>query len=123
LGVGEIDDIFALVEAGVDTFDCVQPTRLARVGVLLVKDASNKHQLDITKSVHAEDMNPIDSSCRCYTCANFSRAYVHHLFKVRELLAYRLATIHNLQFMHELAQEIRSSIETETFVELKKKWL
>ncbi len=119
LGVGEVDDIFALVEAGMDTFDCVQPTRLARTGVLLV---GNK-QLDITKAVFADDTKPIEEGCACYACANFSRAYIHHLFHVRELLAYRLATIHNLFFMHALVGEIRKSIEQESFVELKKKWL
>lgn len=132
LGVGEIDDIFALVERGVDTFDCVQPTRLARVGVLLVgnnpinKSSNNpikKHELDITKSMYAEDKSPIEETCLCYTCQNFSRGYIHHLFHVRELLGYRLATIHNLHFMHTLVSDIRMSIENDSFLDLKAQWL
>lgn len=119
LGVGEIDDIFALVEAGVDTFDCVQPTRLARMGTLFVE----KSQIDITKSVFAVDMSPIEKGCSCYTCVTFTRAYVHHLFHVHELLAYRLATIHNLHFVHVLVENIRKSINEGLFLELKNKWV
>jgi queuine tRNA-ribosyltransferase len=124
LGVGEIDDIFALVEAGVDTFDCVQPTRLARMGWLMVpKTIATNHTLDITKSLHAADMTPVDPTCACYTCRHFSRAYVHHLFHVRELLGYRLATIHNLFFMHKLVGEIREAITNDSLLELKRQWL
>lgn len=119
LGVGEIDDIFSLVESGVDTFDCVQPTRLARMGWLMVGNTI----LDITKSVHAADLTPVDSSCGCYTCKNFTRAYLYHLFHVKELLAYRLATIHNLQVIHALVAQIRQSIYNGSFLDLKQKWL
>ena len=119
LGVGEIDDIFALVERGIDTFDCVQPTRLARTGRLLIK----QNEIDITEIIYAEDVRPIEEGCPCYTCRHFSRGYVHHLFHVKELLAYRLATIHNLWFMHRLVQEIRESIGEGTLLELKKKWI
>ncbi|MBI3955763.1 tRNA guanosine(34) transglycosylase Tgt [Candidatus Gottesmanbacteria bacterium] len=118
LGVGEIDDIFALVEHGIDTFDCVMPTRLARMGKLL----GNK-EIDITKKIFAEDKKPIHPLCRCYTCTHFSRAYVHHLFHVKELLAYRLATIHNLWFIHRFMDDIRQSIARGTLVALKKKWI
>ena len=124
LGVGEIDDIFALVEHGVDTFDCVQPTRLARVGILFVRHSSHRaFQLDITKATNAKDMGPIEVSCMCYTCQNYSRAYLHHLFHVRELLGYRLATIHNLHFVHSLVSDICDSIRDNSFLELKKQWL
>jgi queuine tRNA-ribosyltransferase len=119
LGVGEIDDIFALVEHGVDTFDCVQPTRLARMGILYKKNG----QLDITKSEFVEDTKAIERGCGCYSCKNFSRAYIHHLFHVRELLGYRLATIHNIFFIQSLVNEIRESIKTNSFLELKMKWL
>lgn len=118
LGVGEIDDIFALVEHGIDTFDCVQPTRLARMGRLM-----GKKEIDITKKLYARDKDPVDRVCTCYTCRNFSRAYIHHLFRVKELLAYRLATIHNVWFIHRLVDEIRSAIGEGTFLALKKKWL
>lgn len=119
LGVGEIDDIFVLIEAGIDTFDCVQPTRLARVGMLF----EGKTMVDITKSMFAQDTRPIDGDCACYACINFSRAYLHHLFHVKELLGYRLATIHNLHFVHTLVAAIRSSIKDGTFSELKKRWI
>lgn len=118
LGVGEIDDIFHLVEHGIDTFDCVQPTRLARTGILFMKKSS----IDITKAKYEKDMRPIDD-CACYTCKIFSRAYIHHLFHVRELLAYRLATIHNIHFVNSLVTAIRASIVDGSFLELKNKWL
>jgi tRNA-guanine transglycosylase len=119
LGVGEIDDIFTMIERGIDTFDCVQPTRLARMGNLYVK---HRH-VDITKARYAADFGPIESGCTCYTCSNFTRAYIHHLFHVKELLGYRLATIHNLYFIHRLVNDIRGAIEQNQFLELKKKWL
>lgn len=106
LGVGEIGDVFSLVKHDVDTFDCVLPTRIARTGQMLVK----KGKIDITKSIYSLDIKPIEKGCKCYTCLNFTRSYVHHLFKVRELLAYRLATIHNLYFMEDLMEKIRNSI-------------
>jgi tRNA-guanine transglycosylase len=124
LGVGEIDDIFTLVEYGMDTFDCVQPTRLARMGHLYSKSAKKtEYQIDIQKRQFEADMRPVDDACACYTCANFSRAYIHHLFHVRELLAYRLATIHNIYFIEQLIDSIRKSIADNTFLELKKQWL
>jgi queuine tRNA-ribosyltransferase len=119
LGVGEIDDIFTLISYGIDTFDCVQPTRLARMGKLF----SGESELDITKKEYEEDAHSIDADCQCYTCSHFSRAYIHHLFRVRELLGYRLATIHNLYFIHHLVNDIRLSIAEGSFSELKKKWL
>ncbi len=122
LGVGEIDDIFALVEAGIDTFDCVQPTRLARMGKMYVK-SSRSYELDITKKDFATDASPIEKGCTCYTCRHVTRAYLHHLFRVRELLGYRLATLHNLHFVISLTGQIREAIRRGTFVELKKTWL
>ncbi len=127
LGVGEIDDIFALVAAGIDTFDCVGPTRLARMGHLYtsekLKVKSEKFTIDITKKSYAEDKRPIAQGCGCYTCQHFSRGYLQHLFRVRELLAYRLATIHNLYFVNNLMAQIRRAIVQGKLVELKQKWL
>jgi len=132
LGVGEIDDVFALIEYGIDTFDCVQPTRLARMGKILTRNTPTKTstdipltnwEIDITNQRYKEDTHPIDSTCRCYTCQNFSRAYIHHLFRVRELLGYRLATIHNIAFMNRLIADIRQSIQEGSFLELKKQWI
>ncbi|OGG35784.1 tRNA guanosine(34) transglycosylase Tgt [Candidatus Gottesmanbacteria bacterium RIFOXYB1_FULL_47_11] len=119
LGVGEIDDIFTMIERGVDTFDCVAPTRLARTGSLYVRHG----QIDITKSKYAKDLGPVEKSCTCYTCRNFTRAYIHHLFHVRELLAYRLATIHNLHFVHMVVNNIREAICANRFLDCKRQWL
>lgn len=118
LGVGEVDDIFMMIEHGIDTFDVVQPTRLARVGTLY----AGKRQIDITKSRYAGDKKPIDA-CSCYTCQNYTRGYIHHLFHVRELLGYRLASIHNLYFIHRLVDQIRGAITANRFLELKEDWL
>lgn len=127
LGVGEIDDIFQAVKQGIDTFDCVQATRLARTGYLYSTQNLNgtlqSFVVNISKSIYQEDVNPIDATCLCYTCQKFSRAYVHHLFKVRELLGYRLATIHNLTFLHSLVSTIRQAIVNGTLLELEKQWL
>lgn len=128
LGVGEIDDIFAAMERGIDTMDCVMPTRLARMGYVLVKCQSSNgkcqnYNMDITKTRFTEDPRPIDENCDCYVCQNFSRAYINHLFRTRELLAYRLATYHNLSFMEKLFMEIREAIKKGELLKLKKQWL
>jgi len=124
LGVGEIDDIFQLAERGIDSFDCVMPTRLGRMGQLLTKDPlKKKFSFQITKSIYKEDKRPIEEECGCYTCQNHSRAYLNHLFRSNELLAYTLATYHNLWFVERLMEEIRTSITKGTFLKLKKEWL
>lgn len=123
LGVGEIDDIFILVDAGVDTFDCVQATRLARMGHVFVKDVTTDFVIDVTKKEYAEDEKPLDGGCQCYTCTHFSKAYIHHLFRVRELLAYRLATIHNIAFINTLVASIRDAITSGSYQELKSQWM
>lgn len=127
LGVGEIDDVFTLIEYGMDTFDCVQPTRLARMGRLYLNEnfkmKNEKWMIDITKNTYQKETSPIDLACGCFTCQHFSRAYLHHLFRVKELLGYRLATIHNIHFMNSLVSDIRKEIENGTFLEMKKKWL
>ena len=132
LGVGEIDDIFTLVKAGIDTFDCVMPTRLGRTGHILTKIQNSIRQLadktqnftyDITKTKFAEDKKPLDPQCDCYVCRNFTRAYICHLFRSRELLAYRLATYHNLYFINKLVTQIRQAIKENKLEKLKKEWL
>lgn len=132
LGVGEIDDIFELIAHGVDTFDCVGPTRLARMGTAYVhpwgvhrygNDAADRFQINITKSVYLDDDGPIDPLCGCATCKRFSRGYIAHLFRSRELLAYRLLTIHNIAFINNLVLSIRESIASSTFLELQDTWL
>jgi len=127
LGVGEIDDIFALVKAGIDTFDCVMPTRLGRMGHILIKsqdfNQTQKFSYDITKSKFSADYRPPDLECNCYTCRNFTRAYINHLFRCRELLAYRLATFHNLYFINRLMFYIRKAIRENKLDNLEKQWL
>jgi queuine tRNA-ribosyltransferase len=117
LGIGGISDIWNGVAQGIDTFDCVHPSRLARHGGALVlpETAEGKEHVNIKNARFAEDMQPIDTDCSCYCCQNFSRAYVHYLFKAQEMLGGQLLTIHNVAFMMRLAQEIRNSIKDGNF--------
>ncbi len=127
LGIGEVDDIFDAVSFGMDTFDCVIPTRFGRYGILFVSppegNLKNKFRLDITRSVFSRDKNPIDPNCDCYSCKNYTRAYIHHLFKVEELLAYRLASYHNVYFLIHLTEKIRKAIIDGSFSQFKAQWL
>ncbi|HLD89287.1 MAG TPA: tRNA guanosine(34) transglycosylase Tgt [Candidatus Nanoarchaeia archaeon] len=128
LGIGGVDDLFECIERGIDMFDCVGPTRMARSGMLLISPESggnneNKWRLRIQNAEFSNDAKPIDKNCNCYTCQTFSRAYIKHLFVNSELLAYRLASYHNLFFMINLVSKIKESLPEETFHELKKKWL
>ena len=113
MGVGFPDDIVAGVIAGVDMFDCVLPTRMARTGTVLTRDG----RLVVKNLEFAEDTAPIDSECGCPVCSRHSRAYVRHLFKAREILGPVLATVHNLHFYQELMQGIRMSIRAGNFSE------
>ena len=133
LGVGQIDDIIDLVKYGVDTFDCVEPTRLARMGEIYKarrpKFFDGKPQtlpagrqaqenlssslfknIDITKSIYKYNLEKVDADCECYVCQNFTKSYLHHLFKQREILGYTLATYHNLWVMEKLFEKIREMI-------------
>jgi len=128
LGIGEIDDLFECVSRGIDTFDCVSPTRIARRGSLLLSPEAggsqeNKFRLNIKSSRFKEDGGPIDPSCTCPTCRQYSRAYLRHLYVSRELSYFRLATIHNLHFMLQFMEEIRESLRRGTFLQLKSRWL
>ena len=127
MGIGEVDDIFQSIERGIDTFDCVIPTRLGRMGHVFVSpnegNIRNRFRFDITKSKFATDKNPIDKNCKCYTCSNFTRAYINHLFRSHELLGYTLATYHNVYFMTNLTNQIRKAILNGEFRKLKSKWL
>jgi queuine tRNA-ribosyltransferase len=119
LGIGEPEDLFECIERGIDLFDCVAPTRYARHGVLYTRSG----KLNITNAVYREDPEPIEAQCRCYTCANFSRAYLRHLFLADELLAYTLASIHNLYCIVRLVCDIRHAITHNRYVEFKRGWL
>jgi len=126
MGVGVSPlDLFEVVERGVDMFDCVAPTRMARNGSLYLKSAGakNKFRLAIGNAQFAEDLLPIDPQCQCFTCQKHTRAYLHHLFKAEELLAYRLATIHNVHFLLTLMQAMRQHIKNGTFSAFKQSWV
>jgi queuine tRNA-ribosyltransferase len=112
LGIGEIDDLVAGVRAGIDTFDCAVPTRLARHGVALVPDPSNRWRLDLTRARHRADPAPIVDGCGCPACEpGFSRAYLHHLLRIGELTGRRLLTLHNLAFVAAVMEDLRAGID------------
>lgn len=116
LGIGQIDDIVDLVGHGIDTFDCVEPTRLARMGTLLtIKNYElkmmNHGTIDIYKTIYKSDLSRVDEGCECWVCEHFTKAYLHHLFKQKEILGYTLATYHNVFVMEKLFSIIRKMIE------------
>ncbi len=114
MGVGSPADFFTAVERGIDLFDCVLPTRVARTGQVWTDDG----RLNLRNSRFQDDPEPIDASCRCEACRNHSRAYIAHLFRARELLAYRLATIHNVTWTLGLLRRLRASLRDGSFDEL-----
>ncbi len=116
MGVGTPKDILDNIENGIDMFDCVMPTRNARKGTVFTSNG----KLIIKSARYKEDFSPIDEECDCYTCKNFSRAYIRHLFSVEELLGMRLATIHSLHFYMELVKSARKAIFDKKFTEFKK---
>jgi queuine tRNA-ribosyltransferase/7-cyano-7-deazaguanine tRNA-ribosyltransferase len=127
LGIGEIADLFAGVSRGIDTFDCVAPTRMARNGAVYIGPSSggapaNKFRLNIAAAKYGQENGPIDSDCQCKVCRNHTRAYLRHLFNANEILGMRLATIHNLHFILNLMSEIRESIAENRFTELARQW-
>ena len=118
MGVGTPEDIVEAIERGVDMFDCVMPTRNARNGYLFTSFGT----LRIKNAKYKLDENPIDESCNCYTCRNYSRAYLNHLFKAKELTYFRLASIHNLHYYLNLVKEARESILKGEFKKFKKEF-
>lgn len=119
MGVGSPEDIVEGVSRGVDLFDSALPTRIARNGALFTMQG----RVNIRKAAYKAEEGPIDTDCDCYTCRTFSAAYLHHLFKCEELLAYRLATIHNLRFITRLVQRIGDAIQQDTFLAFKNAFL
>jgi queuine tRNA-ribosyltransferase len=111
LGISEPDDVFTAIEHGADTFDCVSPSRIARNGTLYTEGG----RINVTNSRFKQDFSPLDPACDCYTCMHYSRAYVHHLFRSKEMLSATLATIHNERFVVRLVDRIRHSIADGTF--------
>lgn len=115
MGVGTPEDLVAGVSKGIDMFDCVMPTRNARNGWLFTRYGDVK----IRNSKYKDDLRPLDPTCNCYACRNFSRAYLHHLQKVNEILGARLNTIHNLHYYLNLMQEMRDALDADRFEEWK----
>ena len=120
LGIGDPIDIWSLVKNGIDTFDCVSPTRLARHGSALVKN--NEGKINLKKNKYENNINPIDKNCKCKTCSNYSLSYLHHLFKSEELLAFQLLSIHNIVFMNNLMNYIRKAINEDNLEKAEKDW-
>jgi len=107
LGIGEPEDLIRGIEQGVDLFDCVQPTRLARTGTVYAADGA---KLALTQAAYVDDMEPIDTTCTCSTCARYSRAYLAHLFRAHEMLGATLATVHNLHYLVALVARERERL-------------
>lgn len=126
LGIGVVEDIFEAVSRGVDLFDCVSPTRVARNGYVYIKPPlgvkSRKFRYKLTAK-HSHDKQGLDPSCSCKVCKNYSRSYVNHLLKTSELVGYNLISYHNVYFMIHLMKEIRLAIAEGRFEKMKKDWL
>ena len=119
MGVGEPVDILEGVERGIDMFDCVLPTRIARHGNAF----THSGKINLRNSKYKEDFTPIEEGCDCYTCKNYTKAYIRHLLVSKEQLAGRLLSIHNIRFLIKLTEDIRESIDNNTFTEYKNNFL
>jgi queuine tRNA-ribosyltransferase len=118
MGVGSPDDLFEGVERGIDMFDCVLPTRIARNGTVL----TSRGKVVIRNAKYARDFRPLDEHCDCFVCRDFTRAYIRHLIKADEVLGIRLTTYHNLYFLVQTMDKIRKSIEEDRFLEYKREF-
>ena len=119
MGVGDPEDLLEGIEAGVDMFDCVMPTRNARNGSLF----TSRGKISIKQSRYKEDPSALDPDCACSTCKNYSRAYLRHLFKSNEILGMRLNTFHNLFFYISLVKQAREAIKGKSYLKFKKAFL
>ncbi|PIR46440.1 MAG: tRNA-guanine(34) transglycosylase, partial [Candidatus Vogelbacteria bacterium CG10_big_fil_rev_8_21_14_0_10_45_14] len=119
LGIGEPLDILKAVENGCDMFDCVLPTRWGRNGTLMTRYG----RMSIENAEFRSDFTPIEDDCSCYSCLHFTRSYLHHLFRAKEMLASTLATIHNLRFMMSFMEEVRSAIREKNYTNFKEKFI
>ena len=119
LGIGEPTDLFVGVENGADTFDCVAPSREARTSAVY----TDRGRFNVSNGSYRKDFTPIDSDCGCYTCAHYSKAYINHLFRGKEMVAATLATIHNEYYIINLVERMRIAIEAGNFLEFKKEYL
>jgi len=119
LGIGAPEDLFTGVENGIDTFDCVTPSRVARTSSVYTMDG----RFNISNAPYRRAFEPIDENCDCYTCTNYTRAYLHHLFRSKEILAATLATIHNERFILRLVDQMRQALIDGNFADLKAEFL
>jgi len=119
LGIGEPEDLFSGVENGVDLFDCVGPTRIARNGTMFTKNG----KINILNAKFVNDFTPVDEGCNCNTCLNYTRAYLSHLFRAKEMLGATLASIHNVYFITDLVKQMRQAILDNNFQEFKNDFL
>ncbi len=119
LGIGEPEDLFLGVENGCDTFDCVLPTRLGRHGTVYTREG----KIHIGNILYGKDLCPLDSDCECYSCKNYSRAYISHLYKSREMLGPTLCSIHNLYFIVKLVSDMRKALLADNFQKFKNDFL
>ena len=115
MGVGAVNDLLEGVARNVDMFDCVLPTRIARHGTLM----TSQGRINIKRSIYEEDFTPLDPNCDCETCRNYTRAYLHHLFRCNEGLGQRLLSIHNLRYLVSLMEQVRKAIEEDRFLDFK----
>jgi queuine tRNA-ribosyltransferase len=121
LGIGMVEDIFEMVRQGIDLFDCIAPTRMAGTGTFLTRE-DRRFRIRILNETFRQDPRPVEQDCSCYTCRNHSRAYLRHLFSVKEPLAAVLAALHNLHFMESLMQQIRTAVRKGEFEALVRNW-
>jgi queuine tRNA-ribosyltransferase len=119
MGVGSPEDLLEGILNGVDMFDCVLPTRIARNGACIVKEG----RLNLRNAGMTHDSRPVEEGCGCYTCRNYSRAYLRHLFRCEEILGLRLASIHNVYFLVEMLRQARQAIFEERFEEFRLNFL
>ena len=110
LGIGQLDDLRDLISYGIDTFDCVEPTRIARLGRIYQWNVHKTSEIDINKATYLQNFEKIDEKCACWACSNFTKSYLHHLFKQRELLGYSIATFHNVYTMERYMNYLKEQI-------------
>ena len=127
LGIGGVADIWDGVAKGIDTFDCVNPTRLARHGgaylrPVFAKNSQSRDHVNLKNSCFREDDSPLDPECKCYTCLTFVRSYLHHLIKANEITAIQYLAIHNVAFMNRLMEQIRTAIREDNYEAARENW-
>jgi tRNA-guanine transglycosylase len=127
LGIGVVEDIFECVERGIDLFDCVGPTRMARSGFVYMRPPlgikKNKYRYRLSANKYRLDEKSLDPNCKCKVCRDYTRSYIYHLLKTEELLGFNLISYHNVFFMLGLMGEIRNAINSEKFKEVKRNWM